>query len=274
MSNIPLGDSTFIPRERWVGLEVQWNDPVGSVLCSERIMAAMPTDHFRSGWVGEDNVGVTVLDVFVGDTERIMGHELWPIVECSFPSGQSLKSTIDHFACRPIEEDFDAHLGGRRKEPYRFITRKEAINRKESLYSRKTTEEEIRKVSSEKCCPANCCQHFLHSQILAVRQKFYDKSFQDMKEFAISVGGQFHFTEGSRKRKYVTLFGSDVCSVAWYTIHGIRKSTFYGYMDDYRRGVVNGTHGNKGIKRLRLATIQAMGSMSSIINDSADLIPH
>ena len=81
-------------------------------------MAAMPTDHFQSSWVGEDNVGVIVLDVFVGDTERIMSHGLWPVVECSFPNGQSLMSTINHFACRPIEEDFDAHLGGRRKEPY------------------------------------------------------------------------------------------------------------------------------------------------------------
>ena len=45
-------------------------------------------------------------------------------------------------------------------------------------------------------------------------------------------------------------------------------------MDDYRRGVINGTHGNKGIKRPRLATVQAMGSMSSIINDSSDQMPH
>ena len=72
-----------------------------------------------------------------------MSHKLWPVVECYFPNEQSLKSTMDRFACRSIEEDFDAHLGGRQKELYRFITRKEAISCKESLYSRRTTEEEI-----------------------------------------------------------------------------------------------------------------------------------
>ena len=28
---IPSGDSAFIPRERWVGLEVQWNDQLGAI---------------------------------------------------------------------------------------------------------------------------------------------------------------------------------------------------------------------------------------------------
>jgi hypothetical protein len=267
-------DIVFILRERWVGLEVQRVSDGDLVICSGRIMAAIPTDHFRSSWVGDEHIGVTVLDVFVGDTERIMSHELWPIADCRFPNGQALKFTIDHFACRPVDEDSDAHLGGRRKEPYRFINRQEVILRKESLCTRRTAENEIRKVSSEECCPRNCCQHYPQSLTLAVRRRYYDKSFQDRKEYALAVGGQFHYVEGNRKRKYVTLSGSDVCSVAWYTIHGIRKLTFHAYMDEFRRGVISGTHGNKGIKRPRLATIQAMGSMTSIINDSADQMPH
>ena len=32
--------------------------------------------------------------------------------------------------------------------------------------------------------------------------------------------------------------------------------------------------GNKGIKRARLAIVQAMGSMTSIINGNADQMPH
>jgi hypothetical protein len=276
---IPAGDlrsddSPFTPRERWVGLEVQRFDELGTLLSSGRIMAALPTDHFRSGWLGDDHVGVTVLDVFVGDSETIMSHDLWPIIECCFPSGRSLKCTIDHFASRPVQQDSEAHLGGRAKEPYRFIFRLQDLNKKDSLFARKTTDDEIRKVSSERCCLRNCCQHFVQCRTLAVRQKFYEKSFEDRKEYGISVGGHMHSIEGDRKRKYVTLLGTEVCAVAWYTIHGISKSSFYTYMDDFNKGVINGTHGNQGIKRPRLATVQAMGSMTSIINDNADQMPH
>jgi hypothetical protein len=120
---VPSGDpqvdaSPFVRQECWVGLEVHSSNVQGVLVSSGRIMCLMPDDHFHYGRLGEDHVGVIVLDVFIGNTETIMSHETWPIAECSFLSGRSLQCTIDHFTALPIAEDPNAHFGGRSKEPY------------------------------------------------------------------------------------------------------------------------------------------------------------
>ena len=38
--------------------------------------------------------------------------------------------------------------------------------------------------------------------------------------------------------------------------------------------MVSGAHENKGIKRPRIGTVQAMGTMAAIIHDNTDLMPH
>ena len=38
--------------------------------------------------------------------------------------------------------------------------------------------------------------------------------------------------------------------------------------------MVYGAYGNKGIKRPRIGTVQAMGTMAAIIHDNADRMPH
>jgi hypothetical protein len=58
-----------------VGLEVHRSNVQGVLVSSGRFMCSMPVDHFRYGRLGEDHVGVTVLDVFIGDTKTIMSHE-------------------------------------------------------------------------------------------------------------------------------------------------------------------------------------------------------
>ena len=107
-----------------------------------------------------------------------------------------------------------------------------------------------------------------------VRQKFYLKSFEDRWEYGIAVGGQLHSVAGDRKRKFVTLEGAEVCACAWYKIHGIPKSTFHSYIDKYIIDVVSGTHGNKGVKRPRIQTVQVTGTMKAIIDENADQMPH
>jgi hypothetical protein len=170
--------------------------------------------------------------------------------------------------------DPDAHFGGRQKEAYKFVVRKPKLDKVDSMYTRKTQPEEIRKVSSELCCLARCCQLFCHEDTLAVRTKFYLKSFEDRRDYGIAITSQVHFPDGSRKRKFVTLQEKEVCSTAWQKIHGIPKSTFYAYASLYNCGVVNPSHGNHGVKRPRPATVQAMGSIKAIIQDTADQMPN
>ena len=39
-----------------------------------------------------------------------------------------------------------------------------------------------------------------------------------------------HSIDGDRRRKYLTLHGVEVCTIAWYLIHGIPKFTFHSYV--------------------------------------------
>jgi hypothetical protein len=159
-------------------------------------------DHLHQGRLGEDHIGVTVLDVFIGGTKAIMSHETWSIAECSFPSGRSLHCTIDHFIALHVTKDPDAHFGGRRKEPYRFLVRKENLNTKDSQFIRKTSDVEIWKINSGRCGPKHCCQLFPHVHTFTVKQRFYLKSFEDQQEYGILAGGQMHFIQGDRKHHY------------------------------------------------------------------------
>ena len=129
-------------------------------------------DYFQDGTLGDGNVGVTVLDVFVGDEDEIMTHAWWPVFDCWFPSGCSLKETLDYFRVVLDVQDPLAYMGGRLKAPYRFLICKPCLQEKDSQYVRKTEEEEIQKVSSGKCCERRCCQFFLCNKTLLVRQKF------------------------------------------------------------------------------------------------------
>jgi hypothetical protein len=270
----PMDPCPYIRQGAWFGLDVHRKDVGGLLLSLGRIICWMPDDHFQDGTLGEGFVGVTVLDIFVGNTEARMSHDRWPMSECWFPQGRSLKETADHFSAIPDIDDPLAYLGGRMKAPYRFVLRKPNVEKKESQYVRKTTDEEIRKVSSAKCCKRLCCQHFNQQSTLLVRQKYYLKSFEDRREYGISVGGQLHYLDGNRKLKYITLQGEEVCGTAWYIIHGVPKSTYHSYVEMFKDGIVSATHGNKGIKRPRIRTVQVTGTMKAIIDENADKMPH
>ena len=177
-------------------------------------MCSMPDDHFRYERLGEDHVGVIVLDVSIGDTTTIMNHETWSITKCSFSSGHSLQCTIDHFAALPIAEDLDAYFGGRHKKPYQFLVLKKNINIKELQFIKKTSNVQILKISSGRCYPKHCWQLFPREHTFTIRQRFYLKSFEDQCEYGILARGQMHSIEGDRKRKYLTLHGTEVCVTA------------------------------------------------------------
>ena len=264
---------SYIRQEDWYGLEVHRMNSEGTLLSSGRINCWRPDDHFQETVLGPDNVGVTVLDVFVGG-ESIMTHERWPIVECSFPNGRSLKETLEYFASLPHDEDPLAYLGGRPKARYRFIVRSASTILRESQYAWKTTDEEVRRVSAQRCCDNCCCQIFPSESTLLVRKKFWVKSFEERREYGIAVGGQLHTVDGNRKQKYITLEGAEVCGTAWYIIHGLLKSTYHNYIDKYKQGVVSTTHGNKEVRRPRVGIVQVTGTMKAIINSNADQMPH
>ncbi len=70
----PMDISPFVPQENWIGLEVHLQNCEGTVEASGRINCWRSEDHFQDGTLGEEYVGVTVLDVFLGNKEALMTH--------------------------------------------------------------------------------------------------------------------------------------------------------------------------------------------------------
>lgn len=174
----------------------------------------------------------------------------------------------------PDSVDTQTNLEGRPKAPYRFIRRKKRIDEKLNLYAKKTLPVEIQALCSQRCCSSECVRLFRPQDTLVIRQKYWLKDFDARRDYARSVGGQFHYVGSNRKQKYVTLNGMDVCATAWYKIHGIPKLTFHEYMDQYKRGAVSSKHGNKDVKRPLLRRVQALGTITAIINETTDLMPN
>ena len=144
----PMDSSPYSCQEDWTGLEVHLKDSAGLLISSGQINCLRPDDLFQDITLGEEKIGVIVLDVFVGNPEDIMTHARWPISDCWFPNGQLLNETLDHFASIPKMQDPLAYLGGRVKAPYRFIVRRPSVQQRDFSFTRKTIDEEIRMVSS------------------------------------------------------------------------------------------------------------------------------
>ena len=119
-----MGDADYVRQESWIGLEVHRLDAAGVLLASSRVFCSDPEEYFRNGRLGEGYIGVTILDVFVGDNDAIMSNERWLISECKFSNGPSLQTTVDHFSPLPIDVDPQEFFSGRWKAAYRFVVRK------------------------------------------------------------------------------------------------------------------------------------------------------
>ena len=94
----PMDDANYVRQESWIGLEVHQLDAAGVLLASGRVFCSNPEEYFQDGRLDEGYIGVTILDVFVGDSDAIMSNERWLISECKFPNGPSLQTTVDHFS--------------------------------------------------------------------------------------------------------------------------------------------------------------------------------
>jgi hypothetical protein len=170
----------------------------------------------------------------------------------------------------------DDGLDGGKKNPYRFNVRRKLLRFDDCTSTklhRKTSPEEVRKVSSMRCCDEKCCQTFVWEDIVRIRKKFHARSFSARSEIGYSVMGQLHdFPE--KRKKFITLANRDVCENAWYMIHGLSRSAFFLYKSAARAGSVSGCHGNLGVLRPRAHTIQAEANMMTIINDTVDRMPN
>ena len=164
-----MDDADYVCPESWIGLEVHRLDAAGVLLALGRVFCSDPEEYVQHKRLGEEYIRVTILDIFVGDSDAIMSNEHWLISECKFPNGPSLQTTVDHFFRLPSDVDPQEFLGGRRKAAYQFIVWKSKGTDRLSQYNAKIVDAEVRKVSSKRWCLKHCCQKFPQALTPTVR---------------------------------------------------------------------------------------------------------
>jgi hypothetical protein len=163
-----------------------------------------------------------------------------------------------------------------KKNPYHFNVRKNLLRSDDYATTKihqKTSREEVRKVSSIRCCAEKCCQTFDWEDTVRIRRKFHSRSFAARRETGYSVLEQLYDLLGKRK-KFIILANRDVCENAWYSIHGLSRSAFFLYKSTAKAGSVSRCYGNLGVLRPHAHTIQAEANMMTIINDTSDRMPN
>lgn len=119
----------------------------------------------------------------------------------------------------------------------------------------------------------NCVQFSLRAKILVLKNQFWrDGTVYFKRHTQLDVHKQFH--GGTAGNQVVTLEGIDVCSIAWYIIMGVSKTSFchcQGYAEQGMRGE---HHGNLGSKKPRMHIVQVTTTLRCLLENSADHMPH
>ena len=104
------------------------------------------------------------------------------------------------------------------------------------------------------------------------KQLYQGKDWTLKRHIQLDVHRQIHINNlGNR---IVTLEGIDVCSHAWYLIHGIEKSTFHRHAKDVENGARMGEHGNTMSKKTQIHTVQATTMLRCLVENTVDQMPH
>ena len=83
----------------------------------------------------------------------------------------------------------------------------------ESKLKRKSSDLDVQKVSSLRCYKYRCSQTFNWDDMLALRHKFYNSSFEVRREIVYTVQGQLHKLL-ERQKKFITLSNRELCENA------------------------------------------------------------
>eukprot|EP00058_Branchiostoma_floridae_P020703 XP_002606193.1 hypothetical protein BRAFLDRAFT_92067 [Branchiostoma floridae] len=127
----------------------------------------------------------------------------------------------------------------------------ETRSRREKLLSESSIADMLHKCmkTAVPCCRNRCVTKFDPDKILTCRHDMLDRGsgrgqyILDMMKAADRRG------DGQAKITSFPCQGHAVCGKAWYLLHGISRSSFYEYLQDYLKGKRTVRHGNTGILR-------------------------
>jgi hypothetical protein len=133
-------------------------------------------------------------------------------------------------------------------------------------------QESIASIGSIDCCKLGCLQKFPRSFIRIIHAEISQYDFQRKADLNLRVHREMH-SIGQSKKIYVTIEGHELCPLAWRKIHSVSKGSFYNYKKEASLGRRAQMHGNKGMKKPRLSTQQAVATLQVLLEGKTDTMP-
>lgn len=262
-----------LSREQWVNIPVMLVNAHGENVAKGVCRNVDPMDCVEDKCLGPDHVGVLIMEPVEGmmDPGSMFSLRMWPISGV-FHQRYTLAYHLLVGAHRSRAQT--KLLEKRRNEGKRaYVTSRTSSHIKPTKKSQILDTASICQLSAVVCCDRECTRYFPRDEALKLRTEFYTCSSRMRHAKQLEVHGQIHALLGDF-RNVVTLSGRNVCEKAWRHIFAISKTTFYRNRSEFKCGMRARDHGNLNMKRNRTSTQQATATLSTLLEDKADMMPH
>jgi hypothetical protein len=147
------------------------------------IQVCLPDDPFDEDVLGDTDVDI----IYVFENNDLqMTTMRWPLTHVRLEGGRLLLEIILFYSENAPSDELD----GVKENPYRFNVRRKLMTSNDcttTKLQRKTFPDEVRKVSSKRCCAEKCCQTFDWEDTVRIRRKFHSGSFAARRETRYSI---------------------------------------------------------------------------------------
>ena len=289
---IPITSPEFetLIRESWRNQRVLLKDDTMMQTVNEgTILYVFPHDYVNFQELGHDcvGVGIEMENASIHDVVEVGSITLlkWPIKQTTMLDGSPLQCfvPIDGMHARYEDVSNDENVGNKlngnnavhlpRKRRYTFInrTQKSRVTPASTFY---LSNESIQRVSCIDCCAKKCCQFADRDMLTRLRQEFWGESQKSRTNYVYDVLS-ICYQKDEKSRYQFKLNGSIVCCRAWYELHGIPKTSFYRYKENFENGVRQYMHGNTCTLRRGLQhTSLARALLNEFVENNSEKMPH
>ena len=268
----PIPICIGIGRDDWCKKEVSLIDEKGLVVAYAYVEFAKEWQSINGRTeLGKEYVGVVVCEV--AETQTTLTPrtlQRWPTRRVLF-EGVSL---YDHE--RKYNEGLDARaarLGDRRGSRQYFSLRNTSRppnkKRKDVLIEKKSIVDTLTK----SCCKRECVTQFSPALVETLRYELHYADSKSKDSIKLAIHKNFHYISNTSKKVCVTE-GKVICIGAWRMIHGVSKTDFYRYRAYAASGRRAQYHGLSGRRKTSSSTAQAVQTMSMILTNTAESMPH
>lgn len=270
----PIPNCEGISIDGWSGMALVARHDDGSPFADVIIVNVDPNacvDGHRM--LGEDNVGVVVLQVLNGDADLVDTLVPWPKRRLFHCTPGNEVSVYDHARKRSaLDEAVNGGVRNPCKRRYRYAYRTRAL-RTGDRQRQFVSDEALSRVYTQRCCSRSCTRKFGVGMVRALRTEMHLQSFHMKSMKNLEVHRAIHDAfDGNAK--VVTLEGEEICVKAWRIIHNVSLRTFQRYAVRARRQERGAPHGNASKCKRRSGSIQAVETLRSLLEAKADLMPH